>query len=162
MKARSPVEVTLVNKLIKGWLTTEEGEILDDDYKARIARMADTRREHAEWALQRALKIGRMKKMDLQVGDEVMIWSESRGDKLKERWCGPTQITWIGEKDAVRVKRLDNGQGKMLAGHKVKKYWRPMLIFSDTMVARDQLEQTGKRGTDEIDEDVDQRKRLRQ
>ena len=100
--------------------------------------------------------------MDLQVGDEVMIWSESRGDKLKERWCGPAQITWIGEKGAVRVKRLDNGQEKMLAGHKVKKYWWPMSTSSDPMVATDQLEQTGKRRTDEIDEDVDQRKRLRQ
>ena len=48
--------------------------------------------------------------MDLQVGDEVLIWSESRGDKLKERGCGPAQITWIGEKGAVQVKRLDNGR----------------------------------------------------
>ena len=79
------MEVTLVNELNKGWLTAEEGEIPDAYYEARIARMADTRQEQAEWALQRALKIGRMKKMDLQVGDEVMIWSESRGDKLKER-----------------------------------------------------------------------------
>ena len=49
----------------------------------------------------------------------------------------------------------------MLAGHKVKKYWRPMSTSSGTMVATDQIEQTGKRRTDEVDEDVDQRKRLR-
>ena len=124
--------------------------------------MVDTRQEHAEWVLQRALKIGRMKKMDLQVGDEVMIWSESRGDKLKERWCGPAQITWIGEKDAVRVERLDNGQEKMLAGHKVKMYWWPMATFSDPMVASDRLGQTRKRGTNEVDEDLNQTKHLRQ
>ena len=73
MKARCLVEVALVNELNKGCFAAKEGEILDDDFEARIARMADSKQEHAEWALQRASKIGRMKKMDLQVGDEVMI-----------------------------------------------------------------------------------------
>ena len=51
------MEVTLVNELNKGWLEVEEAEILDDDFEAKIARMADTKQEHAKWALQRALKI---------------------------------------------------------------------------------------------------------
>ena len=37
----------------------------------------------------------------------------------------------------MKVKRLDNGQEKMLARHKVKKYWRPMVAFSGPMVATD-------------------------
>ena len=60
------------------------------------------------------------------MGDEVLTWVEHRKNKLMERWVGPAKIVWIGDKGAVKIKDLRNQQEKLVAGHKVKKYWRSL------------------------------------
>ena len=45
----------------------------------------------------------RGKRMELRIGDVVMVKRHGHLPKFKKRWAGPSPVTWVGSDGAVEV-----------------------------------------------------------
>ena len=118
VRARGPTEVTLVKGLVEGLNVQEEEEPQQRLEKLDIMRQeqADLReRQTRKWAVKRS--------PNLQVGDLVLVWNETKNHKLEEQWKGPATIVWVGKHGAVGVKFPREDRVKQSAAHKVKRFW---------------------------------------
>ena len=127
-----------------------------------VAQMARSRQEHLAAIINTGQKQSWKTTTDLKVGDEVLTWVEHRKNKLMERWRGPEKIVWIGEKGAVKIKGLHNQQEKLVAGHKVKKFWRSLDMNPKPMESEAQQEAREKRPKSSICMETERLNRLKQ
>ena len=75
---------------------------------------------------------------------------------------GPAKIVWIGDKGAIKIKDLRNQQEKLVAGHKVKKYWRSLDVNPKPIESEAQQEAREKRPKSSVCMETERLKRLKQ
>ena len=91
----------------------------------RVARMATLRQEIAAVAMQQQKDEGQNTGSNVSVDDKVLIWKDTKSHKMEAKWIGPFLVLWKGDHGAIRVRSIGGHRELMLAGHKVKRYWRP-------------------------------------
>ena len=118
VRPRGPTEVTLVKELVEGLNIQEE-----EEPQQRLEKLDIMRQEQADLREKQTRKWAVRRSPDLQVGDLVLVWNETRNHKLEEQWKGPAAIVWVGKHGAVGVKFPREDRVKQLATHKVKRFW---------------------------------------
>lgn len=117
---RGPMEINVLAECDVAPSSPEEGEIIDGDNAARLAKLDQLRQQHVLQRQEVARAWKRTDPTSLQPGDAVLYWVEKRAHKLAPRWAGPAIVKWVGAKGAVGVKVPGKGRTKVFAGHHVK------------------------------------------
>ncbi|GAB5407483.1 MAG: hypothetical protein Aurels2KO_57140 [Aureliella sp.] len=88
-----------------------------EDFRRRLYRMGIVRDAHAAHAHKVSERWCKPRKIDVNIGDEVLVTTENRR-KLEPKWKGPYVVTWVGAHGVIQA------NGRRYPRFRVKPYLR--------------------------------------